>query len=139
MGSYQDANDKLRSRFEAQWPSLRPTVPVEMPNAPFSKPAGGPWARFTVLSDRSTEQLAAGPGSGERAFGTVQLEIFVPIADGNALGLLIADDFASIWRGNPIAGWWFWPTRTLELGRASDDPNYAKFDALTPFQREFQP
>lgn len=145
MGASQTVNDLLRTRFEAQWATLRPTVPVEMPNgAAFTKPRDAPWARFSILSDAFPEHLAAGPGSAERHYERVQLEVFAPLGSGNGLARLIADDFASIWRsandGTPaVAGFLFYPTQVLEVGRPTADAAWWKVDALTPFEREFQP
>jgi hypothetical protein len=144
MGSYQDGSALIRTRLEATWPSLRPTVPIELPNSTqkvgggtFVKPTAAPWARFTIQSQMPTETMAAGDNSPERAFDQLQLEVFVPAGQGSAIAFQIGDDFASIWRNHPIPGITFFPTQLIEVGRPAEDPAWWKVDALTPFEREY--
>lgn len=134
----------LRTRFAAQWASLRPLVPVLMPNSnksfdgtTFSVPVGLPHGRLSFLSDAPTEAIAAGAESPARLYGRVLLEVFVPTHAGDLLGYQIADSFATIWEGYPIGGFLFGKTQVIATGRVSDDPSRFKYDVMTPFEYEF--
>jgi hypothetical protein len=147
VSGYDVAMSALRDRFATRWAALRPTIPVEMPNSEksfdgtvFTKPASTPYARLSYQSDSGTERIAAGDESACRIFGRLQFEIFVPTKAGDLIGRQIAADFASIWRGHPIAGFLFLQdVQLIDVGRAFDDASRWKYDALQPFEYEFQP
>lgn len=141
---YSTAVPLLRTRFADQWASLRPTVPVLMPNSDrtfdgsaFAVPNGLPHGRLSFLSDAPTQAIAAGAESPARLYGRILLEIFVPTFAGDLIGYQIADSFATIWEGYPVAGFLFSKTQVVPVGRVSDDPSRWKYDAMTPFEFEF--
>lgn len=143
-GGYAVGVPLLRTRFAAQWATLRPQVPVLMPNSDrsfdgtvFEVPHAVPHARLSFLSDAPTEAIAAGAESPARLYGRVLLEIFVPTLAGDLIGYQIADSFATIWEGQPVAGFLFGKTQVIPTGRVSDDPSRWKYDAMTPFEYEF--
>jgi hypothetical protein len=135
------------------WAELFAGTPFQFQGEPFHKFAGGVWVevpqpssgwwvRAGLLIDND-ESLSAGPGSGERTWGHVSHEIFHPRLSGAVPGMKVGDAIATFYRGAPLPGFQFRPTKVASVGEAKDDAanpsTWWKTNAVTPFDREFTP
>ena len=110
MGFATHANT-IRSRFAAQWPALRPGVPMAYDNAAFDPAVDAvdgmgnpmPWVRLTVVPGDGF-QASLGTPKVWRSTGVVSVQVFVPAGEGDGTANELADDAASIFRGTNDSG-----------------------------------
>lgn len=90
----------IRTRFVNQFVAARPTVPYRLPNdQPYEPLPTTTWARLTVLPATGDH---AGIGGNTRLFrylGLIDVQIFVPLGEGDGTAHEIADDVETIFRG----------------------------------------
>ena len=100
-----DANT-IRAHFAAQWPLLRPSVPVAYDNAGFTPPEDNeddpaPWVTLTILPGEGF-QASLGSPKIWRNTGLIVAQIFVPVGQGDGLANALADDVAQVFRGQRV-------------------------------------
>jgi hypothetical protein len=124
----------IRSRFNTQWISLRPTIPVFFDNAgdDVTPPQNSAWVRLTVLPGAS-QQVAMGNTRRWRSAGVVAVQIYVPAASGTGLAQELGDDVTSIFEGVNLSGLIF---RATSLNRVGVQGAWLQYNANTPFQAD---
>jgi hypothetical protein len=124
----------IRSRFNTQWSSLRPGIPVFFDNAgdDVTPPQNSAWVRLTVLPGQS-QQVAMGNTRRWRRIGVAVLQIFVPAASGTGLAQELGDTVIEIFEGLTLSGLIF---RATSLSRVGLDGAWLQYNADTPFQAD---
>lgn len=124
----------IRSRFNTQWSSLRPTIPVFFDNAgdDVTPPQNSAWVRLTVLPGDS-QQVAMGNTRRWRRVGVCAVQIFVPAASGTGLAQELGDTVIEIFEGLTLSSVIF---RATSLNRVGLDGAWLQYNANTPFQAD---
>lgn len=124
----------IRSRFNTQWSSLRPTIPVFFDNAGDSvqPPQDSAWVRLTVLPGES-QQVEMGRLRRWRRAGVITVQIFVPAASGTGLALELGDTVRDIFEGLTLSSVIF---RATSLNRVGLDGAWLQYNANTNFQAD---
>jgi hypothetical protein len=124
----------IRSRFDAQWSSLRPTIPVFFDNAgdDVQPPQNSAWVRLTVLPG-SSQQVEMGRLRRWRRAGVVAVQIFVPAASGTGLAQELGDTVRDIFEGLTVSSVIF---RATSLNRVGLDGAWLQYNANTNFQAD---
>lgn len=124
----------IRSRFDTQWSSLRPTIPVFFDNAgdDVQPPQNSAWVRLTVLPG-SSQQVEMGRLRRWRRAGVVAVQIYVPAASGTGLAQELGDTVIEIFEGLTLSGVIF---RATSLNRVGLDGAWLQYNAMTPFQAD---
>jgi len=124
----------IRSRFNTQWSSLRPTIPVFFDNAgdDVQPPQNSAWVRLTVLPGAS-QQVEMGRLRRWRRAGVIAVQIFVPAASGTGLAQELGDTVRDIFEGLTISSVIF---RATSLNRVGLDGAWLQYNANTPFQAD---
>lgn len=124
----------IRSRFNTQWSSLRPTIPAFFDNAgdDVTPPEDSTWVRLTVLPGGSS-QVEMGNLRRWRRVGVIVVQIFVPAASGTGLALELGDTVRDIFEGLTVSGVIF---RATSLNRVGLDGAWLQYNASTPFQAD---
>ncbi len=124
----------IRSRFNTQWSSLRPTIPAFFDNAgdDVTPPQNSAWVRLTILPGAS-QQVAMGNTRRWRRIGVIAVQIFVPAASGTGLALELGDTVRDIFEGVTVSGVIF---RATSLNRVGLDGAWLQYNANTPFQAD---
>jgi len=122
----------IRSRFNTQWASLRPTIPVFFDNAgdDVQPPQNSAWVRLTVLPGAS-QQVEMGRLRRWRRAGVVVVQIYVPAASGTGLAQELGDTVIEIFEGLTLSSVIF---RATSLNRVGLDGAWLQYNANTPFQ-----
>lgn len=101
--SYESEHNELRSRFNDQWGD---TTPVAWPDVTFNpENLTVPWVRFSIQDGNSKQLTIGADNNPHRCFGQVSIQIFIPLGQGDATALQLADAAAGIfrnWRGTNI-------------------------------------
>lgn len=91
--------DALQARFDAQWATLRPTVPIAYDNAAAIDPTpAAPWVRFSVRAGNLDRGYIGGSSGLYQGRGRVWVQIFVPVQSGAATADALLDDVVTIYR-----------------------------------------
>ena len=124
----------IRSRFNTQWSSLRPTIPVFFDNAgdDVTPPQNSAWVRLTVLPG-SSQQVEMGRLRRWRRAGVVAIQIYVPAASGTGLAQELGDTVIEIFEGLTLSGVIF---RATSLNRVGFDGAWLQYNALTNYQAD---
>lgn len=124
----------IRSRFNTQWSSLRPTIPAFFDNAgdDVTPPEDSTWVRLTILPGDSS-QVEMGNTRRWRRVGVLIVQIFVPAASGTGLALELGDTVRDIFEGLTVSGVIF---RATSLNRVGLDGAWLQYNAITPFQAD---
>ena len=124
----------IRSRFDTQWSSLRPTIPVFFDNAgdDVQPPQNSAWVRLTVLPG-SSQQVEMGRLRRWRRIGVVAVQIFVPAASGTGLVQELGDTVIEIFEGLTLSSVIFRATSLIRVGL---DGAWLQYNANTPFQAD---
>ena len=124
----------IRSRFDTQWSSLRPTIPVFFDNAgdDVQPPQNSAWVRLTVLPG-SSQQVEMGRLRRWRRIGVVAVQIFVPAASGTGLAQELGDTVIEIFEGLTLSSVIFRATSLIRVGL---DGAWLQYNANTPFQAD---
>jgi hypothetical protein len=124
----------IRSRFNTQWASLRPTIPVFFDNAgdDVQPPQNSAWVRLTVLPGAS-QQVEMGRLRRWRRAGIIAVQIFVPAASGTGLAQELGDTVRDIFEGLTVSSVIF---RATSLNRVGLDGAWLRYNANTPFQAD---
>lgn len=124
----------IRTRFNTQWSSLRPTIPVFFDNAgdEVQPPQNSAWVRLTVLPGAS-QQVEMGRLRRWRRVGIIALQIFVPAASGTGLASELGDTVIEIFEGLTLSGVIF---RATTLNRVGLDGAWLQYNANTPYQAD---
>lgn len=124
----------IRSRFNSQWSTLRPTVPLYFDNAgdDVTPPQNSAWVRLTVLPGAS-QQVEMGRLRRWRRVGVIVVQIFVPAASGTGLAMEIGDTVRDIFEGVTLSGVIF---RATSLNRVGLDGAWLQYNASTSFQSD---
>lgn len=124
----------IRSRFNTQWSSLRPTIPVFFDNAgdDVQPPQGSAWVRLTVLPGAS-QQVEMGRLRRWRRAGVIAVQIFVPAASGTGLAQELGDTVRDIFEGITVSSVIF---RATSLNRVGLDGAWLQYNANTAFQAD---
>ena len=124
----------IRSRFNTQWSSLRPTIPVFFDNAgdDVQPPQNSAWVRLTVLPG-SSQQVEMGRLRRWRRIGVVAVQIFVPAASGTGLAQELGDTVIEIFEGLTLSSVIFRATSLIRVGL---DGAWLQYNANTPFQAD---
>ena len=138
--SFLQTSTTIRSRFAQEWPQLRPAVPVAYDNVAFDpgrdaldaerNPA--PWVRMTIIPGEGF-QASLGTPRVWRSTGVAVVQVFVPLAQGDAGAYGLADDVATIFRGVSVDGVVF---RAPSLTRIGPDRSWYQINVATPFQAD---
>ena len=124
----------IRSRFNTQWSSLRPTIPVFFDNAgdDVQPPQNSAWVRLTVLPG-SSQQVEMGRLRRWRRAGVVAVQIFVPAASGTGLAQELGDTVIQIFEGLTLSSVIF---RATSLERVGLDGAWLQYNANTNYQAD---
>ena len=124
----------IRSRFNTQWSSLRPTIPVFFDNAgdDVQPPQNSAWVRLTVLPGAS-QQVEMGRLRRWRRAGIIAVQIYVPAASGTGLAQELGDTVRDIFEGLTLSSVIF---RATSLNRVGLDGAWLQYNANTPFQAD---
>ena len=124
----------IRSRFNTQWSTLRPTVPLYFDNAgdDVTPPQNSAWVRLTILPGASS-QVEMGNLRRWRRIGVIVVQIFVPAASGTGLAAELGDTVRDIFEGVTISGVIF---RATSLNRVGLDGAWLQYNASTSFQAD---
>lgn len=124
----------IRSRFDTEWSSLRPTIPVFFDNAgdDVEPPQNAAWVRLTVLPGAS-QQVEMGRLRRWRRIGVVAVQIFVPAASGTGLAQELGDTVIEIFEGLTLSSVIFRATSLIRVGL---DGAWLQYNANTPFQAD---
>lgn len=124
----------IRSRFNTQWASLRPTIPVFFDNAgdDVQPPQNSAWVRLTVLPGAS-QQVEMGRLRRWRRAGVVVVQIYVPAASGTGLAQELGDTVIEIFEGLTLSSVIF---RATSLNRVGLDGAWLQYNAVTNFQAD---
>jgi hypothetical protein len=124
----------IRSRFNAQWSSLQPTIPAYFDNAgdDVTPPEDSTWVRLTILPGAS-QQVEMGNTRRWRRAGVLVVQIFVPAASGTGLALELGDTVRDIFEGLTVSGVIF---RATSLNRVGLDGAWLQYNATTNFQAD---
>jgi hypothetical protein len=124
----------IRSRFNTQWSTLRPTVPLYFDNAgdDVTPPQNSAWVRLTILPGAS-QQVEMGNTRRWRRVGVLVVQIFVPAASGTGLAAELGDTVRDIFEGVTISGVIF---RATSLNRVGLDGAWLQYNASTSFQAD---
>lgn len=124
----------IRSRFDTQWSSLRPKIPVFFDNAgdDVQPPQNSAWVRLTVLPGAS-QQVEMGRLRRWRRIGVVAVQIFVPAASGTGLAQELGDTVIEIFEGLTLSSVIFRATSLIRVGL---DGAWLQYNANTPFQAD---
>lgn len=141
MTTFADHAAAIRSRFETQFPTLRPSVPILWPNERLN-PAPDPntdgnglqgWIAFEVRSGREIPAGFGGLGANRwRQSGEVIIRIFVPVTVGETLVRAVAADASSVFRGYQAGNLKFFEADTTG-GDISEDGNWYELDSICHF------
>ena len=131
---FADTESTIRSRFNTQWASLRPTIPVFFDNAgdDVQPPQNSAWVRLTVLPGAS-QQVEMGRLRRWRRAGIIAVQIFVPAASGTGLAQELGDTVRDIFEGLTVSSVIF---RATSLNRVGLDGAWLQYNANTPFQAD---
>jgi hypothetical protein len=124
----------IRSRFNTQWSSLRPTIPVFFDNAgdDVQPPQNSAWVRLTVLPG-SSQQVEMGRLRRWRRAGVVAVQIYVPAASGTGLAQELGDTVIEIFEGLTLSAVLF---RATSLSRVGLDGAWLQYNAMTDYQAD---
>lgn len=124
----------IRSRFNTQWSSLRPTIPVFFDNAgdDVQPPQNSAWVRLTVLPG-SSQQVEMGRLRRWRRAGVVAVQIYVPAASGTGLAQELGDTVIEIFEGLTLSSVIF---RATSLNRVGLDGAWLQYNAMTNYQAD---
>ena len=124
----------IRERFEAQWPTLQPTVPYTYDNQGElnANTPDDPWLRVTILGG-TAQQVEMGNCRRWRRPGIVEIKIFLPTSDGTGDAAIFGDTIRDIFEGRTISGVIF---RATSLERAGVDGSWLQYNCSTPFQSD---
>jgi len=128
------AETTIRTRFNSEWSSLRPTIPVFFDNAGDSvqPPQNSAWVRLTVLPGTS-QQVEMGRLRRWRRVGVIAVQIYVPAASGTGLAQELGDTVRDIFEGLTLSSVIF---RATSLNRVGLDGAWLQYNATTPFQAD---
>lgn len=84
--SYDNQRTVIETRFQSQFESQYPTIPVEYgSNADFDEPNNSTWVRLTINNGDSNQANLGIANVTERHLGFVQCDILVPKGSGEKL------------------------------------------------------
>ena len=128
------AEATIRTRFNSEWSSLRPTIPVFFDNAgdAVQPPQNSAWVRLTVLPGGS-QQVEMGRLRRWRRVGVIAVQIYVPAASGTGLAQELGDTVRDIFEGLTLSSVIF---RATSLNRVGLDGAWLQYNATTPFQAD---
>lgn len=138
MTTFADHAASIRTRFETQFPTLRPNTRILWPNERLN-PLPDPnidvsgWVSFEVRS--GAEKVAGYGGLSNnrwRQSGEVIVRIFVPVTVGETLIRSIAADATSIFRGFQSGDLKFFEASTTG-GDLSEDGNWYELATICTF------
>lgn len=124
----------IRSRFNTEWATAQPTVPVFFDNAgdDVTPPQNSAWVRLTVLPGES-RQVEMGRLRRWRRVGQIVVQIFVPAASGTGLAQELGDAVRDVFEGRTVSGVIF---RATSLNRVSLEGAWLQYNATTNFQAD---
>lgn len=121
--------DYLRNRFDSQWGS---TTDIAWGNMAYT-PGDDPWVRFSVTHS-GADRMNPGTNPIRRHDGMVQVEVFVPLNDGEDEVDDYCDRAAEIFRDHTSQqGLRFRSPYVVTVGR---NGKWFKKDVLIPFVRD---
>lgn len=126
--------DTIRARFNTEFPLVRASVPIAWDNVAYEPTPQTPWVRLTIVEGEGELAGLAGKGANlYRHRGVVIIQIFVPIGDGDGLARAIADDIATIFRGQLVAGVHF---RAPSARRVGPDEAWWQLNVRIPYRAD---
>jgi len=131
---FADTEATIRSRFNTQWSTLRPSIPLFFDNAgdDVTPPQNSAWVRLAILPGAS-QQVEMGRLRRWRRAGVIAVQIFVPAASGTGLALELGDTVRDIFEGVTLSGVIF---RATSLNRVGLDGAWLQYNATTNFQAD---
>lgn len=129
--SYVSEAALIRNRFESQWSSPIPAFILE--NKKVSKPTDAPWVRMTIQNGDANVACVGGSTIRYRHDGSVIVEIWTPLGEGDGEARELGDLAASIFRGWESGGLRFWAPRVVPLGERN---GWYRVNMIAPFQRD---
>jgi hypothetical protein len=135
---YEQAAKDLRTYFDSEWSE----TPVHYPNqeegedlGEFEKPTNDDWVRFTV-NQGDSEQNTLEENPEFRHFGTIIVQVFVPIGAGDGRALKLIDMISSLFRGRTIGESLF---RSPEVTTPGRDGKWYQKNVTIPYLRDEVP
>ena len=125
----------IRTRFDTQWQLNSPTYLHFFAGQPVTAEQinGVPWVRMTILPGETTQVGFSNSGRRKRTVGIADVQIFVPVAQGDGLAQQIADQVASLWEMSTISGVIF---RATNVQRVGEEGAWLQYNAQTPYQAD---
>lgn len=123
----------IRQRFHAHWTTLSPSYRLVFAGVPTQtrEVNGAPWVRLTVLPGEARQIGFSNTGRRKRVTGTVRVQVFVPVGEGDGLALSLADQVAECWELATVEGVIF---RTTIVQRVGESDVWLEYEAVTPWE-----
>ena len=137
--AFRTAFNTILTRFKDRLDSVRPNVPVAWPNiefdpsVSFNPSSHQAWARITVLGGEQNQVSINGASPRWRQVGVITVQVFTPTEEGSEMGLAVADDIATIFRGVTVSGVVLQAGSVIPLGRTNEEPYY-QVNVEVPFR-----
>lgn len=135
MTATTDISRKIRERFVSGWTATSPIpAPYYFAGQPsrVSERNREAWVRLTIVPQSTVQTALSGvSGRRKRTVGLIQVDIYVPTAQGEGAAQRLCDDVAALWEMTTADGIIY---RATSVQRVGEVENWLVYQASTPFQ-----